>query len=122
MTRTEIIAALKEAKGPFDAKEATDLAFHVAYKFKGFTHHVHLIRMALEKSNLLSMDFSCSAAIALVERVRPGWHWSIYDSNGAGKAEAQIEPPEFSYDPFEGEAATPAIALVLALLQSLEDA
>jgi len=118
MTRTEIIAALKEAKGPFDAKEATDLAFHVAYKFKGFTHHVHLIRMALEETNPLLMDFSCSAAIALVERVRPGWGRRIFSY--MGHHEAEIWEQNAPRPQFSGVGATDAIALCIALLESME--
>ena len=55
---------------------------------------------------------SIDAAVALVERVRPGWHWYVDDRSAAVW-------PDGVYDESAVQAATPAIALVLALLKSL---
>ncbi|PWJ80575.1 hypothetical protein C7441_112117 [Pseudaminobacter salicylatoxidans] len=57
---------------------------------------------------------SLDAAVALVGRVRPGWGW--------GRAEdgyMQLYQPDTDYV-VEAIGATPAIALLLALLRSLE--
>lgn len=58
---------------------------------------------------------SLDAALTLVPE---GWHWSIYDTNGVDKACAQVEPPEYDYEPHTGEAATPALALCAAALKA----
>jgi hypothetical protein len=58
---------------------------------------------------------SIDAALLLVPE---GWHWTIYDTNGAGKACAQVEPPNFSFEPWTGDGATPALALVIAFLRA----
>lgn len=64
---------------------------------------------------------SVDAAIALAERVLPGWHWSIYDTDGVGRCNAQMERPDFTgAEDFDGTGATPAIALLIALLRAKE--
>ena len=72
---------------------------------------------------LAPYDFTSSidAALALVERLLSGWHWALYDSNGAVPklANCQIEPPECSHEPFDGQAPTPALAILRALVDAL---
>lgn len=64
---------------------------------------------------------SVDEAIALAERVLPGWHWSIYDTDGVGRCNAQMERPDFTgAEDFDGTGATPAIALCIALLRAKE--
>ena len=64
---------------------------------------------------------SVDAVIALTERVLPGWHWSIYDTDGVGRCNAQLERPDFTgAEDFDGTGATPAIALLIALLRAKE--
>lgn len=64
---------------------------------------------------------SVDAAIALAERMLPGWHWSIYDTDGVGRCNAQMERPDFTgAEDFDGTGATPAIALLIALLRAKE--
>ena len=62
---------------------------------------------------------SLDAVLSLIEQKLPGWHWSVYDTNGRDKACGQVEPPEFSYAPYTGEANPPARALLAAFLRAL---
>lgn len=69
-----------------------------------------------------SFTSSLDAAVALVERVLPGWWWNL-SAYEPGKYEAFINPPEFQ-DPDEhpcgmGMEASPAKSLVRALLHAL---
>lgn len=62
---------------------------------------------------------SLDAALALVERVRPGHWWSIEHVGGAppaGFAKARIFTPEVAYS---ASGSTPALALLSALIRSL---
>ncbi len=58
---------------------------------------------------------SIDAAMTLVPR---DWHWSLYDTNGVYKANAQVEPPKYSSSPFNSDGATPALALCGAALKA----
>lgn len=66
---------------------------------------------------------SLDAAIALAERVLPGWHWSVYDTDGtiANNASAQVEPPEFTFNVSDGVGKTPALALCIAILRAVSE-
>jgi len=55
---------------------------------------------------------SIDAALSLVERFRPGWHWYVDDRTAAVW-------PEGVYDESDVAAATPALSIILALLKSL---
>jgi hypothetical protein len=62
---------------------------------------------------------SLDAALTLVPE---GWHWSLYDTNGSDigpAAVAQLEPPEYSSAPIEGQAATIALSVCAAALRSI---
>lgn len=59
---------------------------------------------------------SIDAAVWLTETLLPGWHWSLYDTDGNGKANAQVEPPEYSCEPHDARATGPAAALTTAAL------
>ncbi|MBE0561827.1 MAG: hypothetical protein IH622_13575 [Ochrobactrum anthropi] len=70
---------------------------------------------------LMEYTASVDAAIALAARVFPGWHWSIYDTDGVGRCNAQLERPDFTgAEDFDGTGATPAIALLITLLRAKE--
>ena len=60
-----------------------------------------------------------TASIDLAMSLVPeGWHWSLYDTNGFDKANAQVEPPEYSFAPFNADGATPALALCAAAIRA----
>ncbi len=60
-----------------------------------------------------------TASIDDALRLVPGkFHWSLYDTNGNGKACAQVEPENFSFEPWSSDAATPALALCAAILRT----
>ena len=104
MTRTELIAALKSAKGPGLELDA-QIWFFV-------THQRH----AADKLPPERYTASIDAAVALIESVRPGAHWSLYSDNSA--ALWSLDKPEVTAI----NSATPAIALCIALLESMEQA
>lgn len=63
---------------------------------------------------------SLDAALALVERVRPGWFWSLGQIAWDAQAVAELcceDPAGYA----KAEAATPALALILALLRSMAE-
>ncbi|TPJ70498.1 MULTISPECIES: hypothetical protein [unclassified Mesorhizobium] len=65
---------------------------------------------------------SIDAAVALVERLLPGWNWLVHTSGG-GAFEACLYSPdhnEHSGREIEKMGPTPAIALCIALLKALE--
>jgi len=63
---------------------------------------------------------SMDAAKALHEAMLPGWHWSVYDTDGLGNPSAQVEPPEYSFEPFTGiSRVNPARAWLIAILKTL---
>lgn len=61
-----------------------------------------------------SFTASIDAAVALVERVLPGWNWWL---GGIGRAAVDRKDP---HSRFEAINASPAIALCLALLRAKE--
>lgn len=62
---------------------------------------------------------SLDAAVALVERVLPGWVW--HASSDGPHARVQDRPGLlFARQVFEGKGSTPAAALVLALLRAVQ--
>lgn len=65
---------------------------------------------------------SLDAAKALHEAVLPGWHWSAYDTDGLGKSNVQVEPPEYAWKPYDGIAADPARAWLIAILKAILNA
>lgn len=63
---------------------------------------------------------SLDAAKALHEAVLPGWHWSLYDDNGIGIYEAQIEVHDWQGEPISGASkCNPARAWLIAILRAL---
>lgn len=62
-----------------------------------------------------SYTSSIDAALTLVPAK---FHWTLYDSDGGTNAYAQVEPPEWSIAPWDGTAATPALALCIAALKA----
>ena len=68
---------------------------------------------------VLNTNFSTSLDAALT-LVPTGWHWTVYDTDGLGRgyACAQVEPPEYSYEPISADAVTPALALCIACLRA----
>lgn len=83
---------------------------------------INLIDPPVARHSAMHQPYTASldAAISLVDRMLPGWHWSLYDTDGLGRRNAQIEPPEYSSEPFDGLGQTIAIALLLALFRALE--
>lgn len=77
--------------------------------------HDAVFPITLELPRYPRYTVSLDAAITLVpER----WHWSVYDTNGVDKAAAQLEPPEYSFCPINGEAKTPALSFCAAALRA----
>ena len=62
---------------------------------------------------------SIDDAVALVERLLPGWHWSVRSKDDRGRNSCQIEPPEYSDDPIDLEADTAPLAILGALVLAL---
>jgi len=63
---------------------------------------------------------SLDAAKALHDAVLPGWHWSLYDDNGIGIYEAQIEVHDWQGEPISGASkCNPARAWLIAILRAL---
>lgn len=61
---------------------------------------------------------SLDAVLSLVERVRPGWGWQV---NGGSLAKVATLMDDDSWSvPFEGAAATPPLAVLSALLRSIQ--
>lgn len=150
MTRSEIIAALKEAKGPVRELDSRIISATTGAETWSYHENCHIdtqiekgiwngaredhpdfipggdldltyryrIDASTEYGEVPELTRSIDAAIALVERVRPGWNWGVLktESDGPGALLAKSENSR-GYEVF---AATPAIALVLALLQSME--
>lgn len=123
MTRSELIAALREAKGANVKLDGYVIEACGGVRNKNSIHpHRSFGRMPGDDSegyySLPNVTESLDAAVALVERVRPGWHWATatLPNNKAMAAIGNLadrgkEPPTV-------EAATPAIALLIALLES----
>jgi hypothetical protein len=67
---------------------------------------------------------SLDAAIGLVERVLPGWAWDV-EGGGLRNHAHLLEPPKTPKEAWQGQTgqfgATPAIALMLALLHALTE-
>ena len=104
MTRTELIAALKSAKGPDrELDKAVWRQFHAPGMEPGSTIHFPKYTASID------------AAVALIERVRPETLWAVYSG---GEAEVDDETGTATVG---ARAATPAIALCIALLESMED-
>jgi len=67
-----------------------------------------------------AFDGSLDAAKALHDAVLPGWHWSLYDDNGIGIYEAQIEVHDWQGEPISGASkCNPARAWLIAILRAL---
>lgn len=67
--------------------------------------------------NLKSYTASLDAAVALCERLLPGWHWSVSD-----RGLARVSNPnanEFQDDRFDALGNAPALALCLAIVRAL---
>lgn len=66
----------------------------------------------------MSVGVHLDAAVALVERVLPGWVWTV-SLGSEGKPTAFVFPKDGKITSM-GSAPTPALALVLALLLAME--
>lgn len=90
----------------------SDLVEHFFGKQEATLHCLHQFR----RYELLS---SVDAALALVEKVRPGWHVEIYGASGKTAA-VKIEGPRTKDGSFwSGNDQPAALAIILALLRSL---
>ena len=112
MTRAEIIAALKEAKGQMPARAASEFSM-IAVKALGFNSDgaYQLLYSALSDEHPWSLAF----AVMLVEREKPGWRWEVASESGDFAACAFISGDDDS-EMSSAYGATPAIALVIALI------
>lgn len=68
---------------------------------------------------------SVDSALALIERVLPGWSWSVRRSGFGDPADAELWNPRLQPSQYNSFQATnkfgsPALALILALLKALE--
>jgi hypothetical protein len=66
-----------------------------------------------------SYTASLDAALALAERAKPGWQWALGTLPEDPTRYGASILPRADVDPFVGEAATPALALLAALIRSL---
>jgi hypothetical protein len=107
MTQAEIIAKLKEAKGP-DRK--IDAAVFRYFAKAPDEHWYQYGDDYLNDTNCPKVTSSLDAAISLVEREKPGWTWEVASG---GRAFIYCED-ELAAKMVK--AATPAIALVIALI------
>ena len=68
---------------------------------------------------------SLDAAVALCERVLPGWSWECRASGTGDKGQATVwnpsKAPGYNEEQRAYNCATPAIALLIAILTALED-
>jgi hypothetical protein len=93
---------IEEAKGPDrDLDAALECAFEAWGRIPAFTG-------------------SIDAALALVERVLPGWGYTIEAAMPGLGVSVHLWPPRPTVDEGEeGEGPTPALALILALINAL---
>lgn len=61
---------------------------------------------------------SLDAALALAERVHPGFHAALYTSDGGKSRQAMITVPSRTDGPFTATAATIPLALCIAILKA----
>ena len=62
---------------------------------------------------------SIDAAVALVERMLPGWKVAIHIDTGGGAADAYVWNPESADPQHQAFGETPALALIAALLRAM---
>lgn len=118
----DLIERLERGPAILTSKEAYDLAITF-----GSDTALGLSRVIQKAFTGTSLD----AALALVERVLPGWHWSLSSIDCIGphgipeKAVAEMGPLNWSDDPrvpppenIIAGASTPALALCIALLRA----
>jgi hypothetical protein len=131
MDRKELIERLEKLEG---ANREVNLAifrhFHPEYddyvEGRGGLIHPNDSSDMREPADIRWPAYTASldAAIALVEKVRPGWSWECRASGTGDKGQATIWNP--SKQPGRNDeqraynCASPAIALLIALLRSLE--
>ena len=127
--REELIARLEALSGP-DRVVDIDLALHFAGKTKLRVREVLVVdRVARwvdewdgrrwREAELPALTASIDAALALVERERPGWVWNLSDGDNHGPF-AFVHKPD-NKNPVGSMAANPTIALLIALLRSEPD-
>lgn len=131
----ELIARLEGGETGREIDEAVFLAFNEAPSGPGWKKtsagnwHRFLGPLGHWDENVHadSVSTSLDAAVALVERVRPGWLKSLEEfSDGDAHywvAELVLERPDGKLKPLQteqGTAPTPAAALLAALLKSVE--
>jgi len=132
MTHAEIIAALQNAKGPDRALDAAiEIALTYPRVLKDETVHARTMRkeeghppgvfwyVSFSGKSMRTADpytASLDAIVALVESKRRGWSWSIY-SDGTAALWENLEQDNMQVE----AGATPAIALCIALMKSMED-
>lgn len=138
MTRAEILDALRNAKGPDRELDAWIYCKFILSNLRpareddhldkyGYPLIAGLIRCRTGILSALPYTSSLDTAIALVERVRPGCEWLIdkgklTDHKPFYGAQIMIKDGDAHDVIGEGEYnATPAIALLIALLESMED-
>lgn len=109
MTRAEIIAKLKKAKRKMSVWESSMIADASKAFFK-LPDSYCFLEAALYQNSL-------DAAISLVEREKPGWRWEIASESGDFAACAFISGDDDS-EMSSAYGATPAIALLIALLSA----
>jgi hypothetical protein len=87
-------------------------------KLRADIANVSIEEMAVDGNFTASLD----AALALVERVLPGWFKGLQESRNRSDAmrwAAYITPPKPADHEFEAYASAPALALLAALLKTL---
>ena len=121
--REALLARLREAKGADPEIDMLVADFFGEKKTKTLRVRVSTTH---ESGVFYPQDFvdvakpytgSIDAAVALVERVRPGWCWSVYSDDTAALYENLQDGSKMQIE----VAATPAIALVCALVMSMEE-
>lgn len=111
MTRAELLAALKSAKGPI-----TELD-----KFYRYAPWYDTAQTGDPIWNDWgnALKGSLDAAISLVERVRSGWSWKVGVNENHQFPQVVMSRSYPTNKIVTVEAATPALALLIALLESL---
>lgn len=128
MTRDDLVALRERVRAASGADESLDADIHVAL---GWTPQIHergderRVRWAAPDNQLLPWTWepspitaSLDAALALVERVLPGWQWHISSARMGQKPEAVLHEP-LSRHVQPAYCATHSLAICDALLSAL---
>lgn len=107
----ELLERVEKATGPNTEIEVELIQRFISAK-EGDLHRRYTIAV-------YGFTSSIDAAIALVERVRPGWAWNVGNVGEEDRPSVALTVPFEPYQDFVAHGATPALAVIAALLRSL---